>query len=122
MYATDTDVPETDFPDLYVLDLIFFARLLHQAALWDNADLLEDLLNGEELEYVPQSYLKFTQFLPKYFSSMWLFSGISTHATHGVEVQFTLQPQPSPRCVFEFLSRFSHYFLSSDSDTNYAND
>ena len=27
-------------------------RLLHQAALWDNAELLEDLLNGEELEYI----------------------------------------------------------------------
>ena len=26
--------------------------MLHQAALWDNADLLEDLLNGEELEYL----------------------------------------------------------------------
>lgn len=25
------------------------SRLLHQAALWDNAELLEDLLNGEEL-------------------------------------------------------------------------
>jgi len=25
-------------------------RLLHQAALWDNAELLEDLLNGDELE------------------------------------------------------------------------
>ena len=29
-----------------------FLRLLHQAALWDNAELLEDLLNGEELDYV----------------------------------------------------------------------
>ena len=28
------------------------SRLLHQAALWDNAELLEDLLNGEELEYL----------------------------------------------------------------------
>ena len=27
-------------------------RLLHQAALWDNAELLEDLLNGEELGYI----------------------------------------------------------------------
>ena len=26
-----------------------FSRLLHQAALWDNAELLEDLLHGEEL-------------------------------------------------------------------------
>ena len=41
-------------------------------------------------------------------SSIWSLSGTSTHATHGVEAQFTLQPQPSPRCVFEFLSRFSH--------------
>ena len=30
----------------------FPGRLLHQAALWDNAELLEDLLNGEELEYL----------------------------------------------------------------------
>ena len=30
----------------------FPGRLLHQAALWDNAELLEDLLNGEELEYI----------------------------------------------------------------------
>ena len=43
-----------------------FPRLLHQAALWDNADLLEDLLNGEELEYVPQSYRNLTW--PKSFS------------------------------------------------------
>jgi len=28
---------------------LFFDRLLHQAALWDNAELLEDLLNGDEL-------------------------------------------------------------------------
>ena len=28
------------------------SRLLHQAALWDNAELLEDLLNGEELEFI----------------------------------------------------------------------
>ncbi len=27
-------------------------RLLHQAALWDNAELLEDLLNGEELSFI----------------------------------------------------------------------
>lgn len=27
----------------------FLQRLLHVAALWDNAELLEDLLNGEEL-------------------------------------------------------------------------
>ena len=29
---------------------IFFFRLLHQAALWDNAELLEDLLNGDEIK------------------------------------------------------------------------
>ena len=28
----------------------FPGRLLHVAALWDNAELLEDLLNGEELQ------------------------------------------------------------------------
>ena len=33
----------------------FPGRLLHQAALWDNAELLEDLLNGEELEYIDSS-------------------------------------------------------------------
>ena len=27
-----------------------FFRLLHQSALWDNAELLEDLLNGDELD------------------------------------------------------------------------
>ena len=48
-------VPNTRF------DLL--SRLLHQAALWDNADLLEDLLNGEELEYVPQFYLKIPQLI-----------------------------------------------------------
>ena len=36
------------FHGLVRLDLSF--RLLHQAALWDNAELLEDLLNGDELE------------------------------------------------------------------------
>uniref|UniRef100_T1IVJ9 non-specific serine/threonine protein kinase n=1 Tax=Strigamia maritima TaxID=126957 RepID=T1IVJ9_STRMM len=30
----------------------FPGRLLHQAALWDNADLLEDLLNGEYLQLI----------------------------------------------------------------------
>ena len=30
----------------------FPGRLLHQAALWDNATLLEDLLAGEEREYL----------------------------------------------------------------------
>ena len=69
-----------------------------------------------ELEHALSLYLNIQK-----FSSMWLFSGTSTHATHGVEAQFTLQPQPSPRCVFAFLSRFSHYLLSSDSSTNYAN-
>ena len=29
--------------------LPYYPRLLHVAALWDNAELLEDLLNGEEL-------------------------------------------------------------------------
>ncbi|XP_065205497.1 uncharacterized protein LOC135835253 isoform X2 [Planococcus citri] len=33
---------EEDFP----------GRLLHQAALWDNAELLEDLLRGEQLAYI----------------------------------------------------------------------
>ena len=33
----------------------FPGRLLHQAALWDNAELLEDLLNGEELGYINSS-------------------------------------------------------------------
>ena len=31
-------------------NLGFFCRLLHQAALWDNAELLEDLLNGDEIK------------------------------------------------------------------------
>ncbi|KAG7189414.1 hypothetical protein KM043_017118 [Ampulex compressa] len=30
----------------------FLGRLLHQAALWDNAELLEDLLRGEYLQYI----------------------------------------------------------------------
>ncbi|CAL4058692.1 unnamed protein product, partial [Meganyctiphanes norvegica] len=30
----------------------FPGRLLHQAALWDNAELLEDLLNGEQLAHL----------------------------------------------------------------------
>ena len=29
---------------------VYFFRLLHQAALWDNAELLEDLLNGDEIK------------------------------------------------------------------------
>ena len=33
----------------------FPGRLLPQAALWDNAELLEDLLNGEELGYINSS-------------------------------------------------------------------
>ena len=32
----------------YQFESIF--RLLHQSALWDNAELLEDLLNGDELD------------------------------------------------------------------------
>ncbi|XP_021920937.1 leucine-rich repeat serine/threonine-protein kinase 1 isoform X3 [Zootermopsis nevadensis] len=34
--------PEDDFP----------GRLLHQAALWDNAELLEDLLHGEQIAHI----------------------------------------------------------------------
>ncbi|KAK8739398.1 hypothetical protein OTU49_003615, partial [Cherax quadricarinatus] len=30
----------------------FPGRLLHQAALWDNAELLEDLLNGDQLAHL----------------------------------------------------------------------
>ncbi|XP_045118224.1 probable E3 ubiquitin-protein ligase XBOS31 isoform X1 [Portunus trituberculatus] len=30
----------------------FPGRLLHQAALWDNAELLEDLLNGDQLGHL----------------------------------------------------------------------
>ena len=36
----------------YSSSMIQCSRLLHQAALWDNAELLEDLLNGEELEFI----------------------------------------------------------------------
>ena len=32
--------------------MVLSVRLLHQAALWDNAELLEDLLNGEELTFI----------------------------------------------------------------------
>ena len=35
--------------DYYTYIQVQFPRLLHVAALWDNAELLEDLLNGEEL-------------------------------------------------------------------------
>ena len=40
------------FKDLLLHDFYFFIffRLLHQAALWDNAELLEDLLNGDEIK------------------------------------------------------------------------
>ena len=31
-------------------NFVKFFRLLHQAALWDNAELLEDLLNGDEIK------------------------------------------------------------------------
>ena len=46
-------------------------------------------------------------------SSIRPFSGTSTHATHGVEAQFTPQPQLSPRCAFASLSRFSLLILIS---------
>ena len=32
-----------------IVFVVLCLRLLHQAALWDNAELLEDLLHGEEL-------------------------------------------------------------------------
>ena len=40
------------FKIYYCMIFIFFIffRLLHQAALWDNAELLEDLLNGDEIK------------------------------------------------------------------------
>ena len=34
------------------VDEDFPGRLLHQAALWDNAELLEDLLRGEYSDYI----------------------------------------------------------------------
>lgn len=34
------------------MDEDFPGRLLHQAALWDNAELLEDLLRGEHAQYI----------------------------------------------------------------------
>jgi Ankyrin repeats (many copies) len=34
------------------IGIFLLCRLLHQAALWDNAELLEDLLNGEELAFI----------------------------------------------------------------------
>ena len=55
--------PRCRFPISICPRFDLLSRLLHQAALWDNADLLEDLLNGEELEYVPQSYLKTPQLI-----------------------------------------------------------
>ncbi len=51
------DVIITNYVTIVSLVLIFIVcfcfvplRLLHQAALWDNAELLEDLLNGDELK------------------------------------------------------------------------
>ncbi|XP_058798844.1 leucine-rich repeat serine/threonine-protein kinase 1 [Phymastichus coffea] len=38
--------------DYTPVDEDFPGRLLHQAALWDNAELLEDLLRGEHLQYI----------------------------------------------------------------------
>lgn len=33
-------------------DSLYPGRLLHQAALWGNAELLEDLLHGEEIKEI----------------------------------------------------------------------
>lgn len=38
--------------DYTPIDEDFPGRLLHQAALWDNAELLEDLLRGEHVQYI----------------------------------------------------------------------
>ena len=38
--------------DYTPVDEDFQGRLLHQAALWDNAELLEDLLRGEHLQFI----------------------------------------------------------------------
>lgn len=38
--------------DYTPVDEDFPGRLLHQAALWDNAELLEDLLRGEHAQYI----------------------------------------------------------------------
>ncbi|KOX77506.1 Leucine-rich repeat serine/threonine-protein kinase 1 [Melipona quadrifasciata] len=38
--------------DYTPIDEDFPGRLLHQAALWDNAELLEDLLRGEHAQYI----------------------------------------------------------------------
>ncbi|XP_066583862.1 leucine-rich repeat serine/threonine-protein kinase 1 [Prorops nasuta] len=38
--------------DYTPIDEDFPGRLLHQAALWDNAELLEDLLRGEHIQYI----------------------------------------------------------------------
>ncbi|KYM96488.1 Leucine-rich repeat serine/threonine-protein kinase 1 [Cyphomyrmex costatus] len=38
--------------DYTPIDEDFPGRLLHQAALWDNAELLEDLLRGEHTQYI----------------------------------------------------------------------
>lgn len=38
--------------DYTPVDEDFPGRLLHQAALWDNAELLEDLLGGEHNQYI----------------------------------------------------------------------
>jgi ankyrin repeat protein len=37
-----------EFPHSFIF--LFAFSLLHVAALWDNAELLEDLLDGEELK------------------------------------------------------------------------
>ena len=42
-----------DCPDFCLLNCNFAGRLLHQACVWENAELLEDLLkNGEEVANV----------------------------------------------------------------------
>lgn len=41
-----------DFVDNLDDEEDFPGRLLHQAALWENQELLEDLLNGDQIAYI----------------------------------------------------------------------
>ena len=49
-------------------------------------------------------------------------SGTSTHATRGVEAQFTRQQRLSPRCAFASSSRFSRHLPFLDADVGFAKD
>ena len=122
-YFLDTDGPDLIFcPGCYTKPpsgtMQTFWRTFSMGRSWSTylnfTSNYQNTSTHSELECITQLYLQPTSIPPN--------PGTSTRATHGAEAQFTLQPQPSPRCAFASLYRFSHCLASPEADTDYAND